>query len=156
MRGNMKKKVLLRCLLGAPIGITISVFITIIISLIGNDGVYHAVMPKLINDCGNELNAVILQTVLSLIYGAAWAGVSVIWGMENWSILRQTITHLVICSVSTFPIAYFARWMPHNALGILLYFGIFFAIYLGIWLSQYASMKKRIQEINKRINKDIE
>ena len=72
----MKRKVLLRCLIGAPLGLAISVMITIIISIIMNDGVYYAVVPELVHDCGNELNAVLLQTVLSLIYGAAWAGAS--------------------------------------------------------------------------------
>ena len=150
----MKRKVLLRCLAGAPIGLAISTIITIIISLTVNDGVYYAVVPELIDDCGNELNAVILQAVLSLIYGAAWAGASVIWEMDNWSILKQTAVHLVVCSLSTFPIAYFTRWMPHNVKGILLYFGIFFGIYLIIWLSQYSAMKKRVEQINERLNRN--
>ena len=150
----MKRKVLLRCLAGAPIGLAISTIITIIISLTVNDGVYYAVVPELIDDCGNELNAVILQAVLSLIYGAAWAGASVIWEIDHWSLLKQTVTHLVICSLSTFPIAYFTRWMSHNAKGILLYFGIFFGIYLLIWLSQYSVMKKRLEQINEKLNKN--
>ena len=150
----MKRKVLLSCLIGAPLGLAISVMITIIISIIMNDGVYYAVVPELVHDCGNELNAVLLQTVLSLIYGAAWAGASVIWEIDHWSLLKQTVTHLVICSLSTFPIAYFTRWMSHNAKGILLYFGIFFGIYLLIWLSQYSVMKKRLEQINEKLNKN--
>jgi hypothetical protein len=43
------------------------------------------------------------------------------------------------------------RWMNHSASGILAYFGIFFAIYLIIWLSQYSGMKKRVSEINRKI-----
>lgn len=34
-------------------------------------------------------------------------GGSVIWEIENWSILRQSVTHLIICSVTMFPVAYF-------------------------------------------------
>ncbi|HUM84531.1 MAG TPA: DUF3021 domain-containing protein [Lachnospiraceae bacterium] len=150
----MRKKILLRCLIGAPIGLAISTLITIIISLTVGDGNYYPVVPELVSDCGNEMNAVLLQALLSLLYGAAWAGASVIWEMENWSILLQTVTHLVICSLATFPIAYFMRWMKHTASGILLYFGIFFAIYLIIWLSQYSSMKKRVEEINRKIHEN--
>lgn len=150
---SMKRKALLRCLFGAPLGLAISVTITIIISLVVNDGAYHAVVPELIEDCGSEINAVVLQAVLSLLYGAAWAGASLVWEKENWSILRQTLTHLVICSLATFPVAYFARWMPHSAKGALLYFAIFFTIYLVIWLSQYSSLKKRVKQINERIDK---
>jgi len=150
----MRKKILLRCLIGAPIGLAISTLITIIISLTVGDGNYYPVVPELVSDCGNEMNAVLLQALLSLLYGAAWAGASVIWEMENWSILLQTVTHLVICSLATFPIAYFMRWMKPTASGILLYFGIFFAIYLIIWLSQYSSMKKRVEEINRKIHEN--
>lgn len=152
----MLKKVLLRCLFGAPIGLAIGTVITIIISLVVGDGTYYAVVPELIADCGSEINAVVFQSVLSLIYGAAWAGASVIWENERWSILKQTVIHLIICSAATFPIAYFARWMPHNANGVLLYFGIFVVIYIVIWLSQYSSMKKKVQQINERLNKKSE
>lgn len=152
----MLKKVLLRCLFGAPIGLAIGTVITIIISLTVGDGVYYAVVPELIADCGSEINAVVFQSVLSLIYGAAWAGASVIWENERWSILKQTVIHLIICSAATFPIAYFARWMPHNANGVLLYFGIFVVIYIVIWLSQYSSMKKKVQQINERLNNKSE
>ena len=152
----MLKKVLLRCLFGAPIGLAIGTVITIIISLTVGDGTYYAVVPELIADCGSEINAVVFQSVLSLIYGAAWAGASVVWENERWSILKQTVIHLIICSAATFPIAYFARWMPHNANGVLLYFSIFVVIYIVIWVSQYSSMKKKVQQINERLNKKSE
>jgi len=147
----MKNELLRRCLIGAPIGLAISTVITIVISLAVGDGAYYAVVPELIADCGSEINAVVLQAVLSLLYGAAWAGASVIWEKERWSILKQTVVHLIVCSAATFPVAYFARWMPHNGGGILLYFGMFFLIYLIVWLSQYSAMKKRVKEINERL-----
>ena len=147
----MKKEILKRCLLGAPLGLAISTIITIIISLTVGDGRYYAVVPSLAQDMGSEINAVILQAVLSMIYGAAWGGASVVWDAEGWSLLKMTVVHLVITSLATFPIAYLARWMPHSATGILLYFGIFVLVYIGIWLSQYSSMKKRIKEMNAKI-----
>ena len=150
----MKRNVLLRCLLGAPIGLAISTAITIAISLIIGDGAYYPVVPRLTADCGNEMNAVLLQAVCSLAYGAAWGGASAIWQMEDWSILRQTATHLIVCSVFTFPIAYFMYWMNHSASGILSYFGIFFGIYLIIWLSQYSAMKKRVRQMNEKVKQN--
>ncbi len=54
----MKKKVLIRCLIGAPIGVAISTMITIVISLTVGDGNFYAVFPELIADCGTEINAV--------------------------------------------------------------------------------------------------
>lgn len=144
----MKKKVIMRSLLGAPIGLTLSTIITIVISAIFGNGNFYPVVPELITDCGTELNAMILQTIFSLLYGAAFGGASVIWEQEDWSLLKQTLLHLLICSLFTFPIAYATRWMSHNIKGILLYFGIFFFIYAFIWIPRYLSVRKSILEIN--------
>ena len=149
----MKKEILKRCLFGAPVGLAIGTIVTIFISLSVGDGKFYAVVPTLITDMGSEINAVILQTVLSMVYGAAWSGASVVWDAEGWSLLKMTLVHLVITSLATFPIAYLARWMPHNIGGVLLYFGIFVAVYLCIWISQYSAMKKRVQQMNERIQK---
>jgi len=147
----MKKEILKRCLFGMPIGLAMSTVITILISLVVGDGVYYAVVPSLAADMGGELNAMLLQTGLSMIYGAAWAGASVIWDAEKWSLLKMTLVHLLVTSLATFPIAYFARWMPHSTTGILMYIGIFVAIYVGVWLGQYNGMKKRIAAMNAKL-----
>ena len=149
----MKKEILKRCLFGAPVGLAIGTIVTIFISLSVGDGKFYAVVPTLITDMGSEINAVILQTVLSMVYGAAWAGASTVWDAEGWSLLKMTLVYLAITSVATFPIAYFARWMPHTLAGVLLYVGIFLAIFFGIWISQYSAMKKRVQQMNERIQK---
>ena len=147
----MKKEILKRSLFGAPIGIALGVIITIIISLTVGDGRFYAVVPELVNDMGSEINAVILQTVLSMVYGAAWAGASVVWDAEGWSLLKMTLVHLAIASVATFPIAYFARWMPHSTTGIMLYIAFFVVIYIGVWLGQYGAVKKRIAAMNAKL-----
>lgn len=152
----MKKKIILRSLLGAPVGMAISYFITILISLAVADGNYYPVVPDLIADCGSEMNAVLLQTLFSLLYGAVWGGASVIWDMESWSLLKMTLLHLVICSIVTFPVAYFMQWMPHNIAGFLFYFGTFLTIYLIIWISQYQSIKRRIDQINHKIQNSFD
>lgn len=147
----MRKKLLFRCLIGAPIGLAISTVITIIISLIIGDGRYYAVVPELADGCGTEINAVMLQALSAMLYGAVWAGASLIWEQERWSLLRQTATHLAVCSAATFPIAYFLRWMEASLMGIAKYFGIFFGIYLLVWLFQYSSISRRIRQINAKM-----
>ena len=150
----MKKKVILRCLIGAPIGLSISFMITLIISVIINKGEYYPVVPQLTALCGNELNAVIIQAVCSLIYGAAFGGASAIWEVESWSLLKQTVIHCLVISVSMLPIAYCMYWMPHSFWGIAGYIAIFFFIYFFIWFSQYFAMKKKIQAINDKVKSD--
>lgn len=147
----MKKKVLLRVLLGAPLGLALSYLITILVSLVGGDGSYYPVVPSLTAACGNEVNAVLLQALCSLLYGAAWAGASVIWETD-WSLLTQTLLHLLVCSCATFPIAWLLHWMSHSVAGVLIYFGIFFGIYLVIWLCQYCFIRHKLREINQQLS----
>jgi len=149
---NMKKKIFMRALVGAPIGLTISTIITIIFSLLFGEGAYFAVPHDLAAACGSEINAVLLQTVFALLYGAMWGSASVIWEMENWSLLKMTLTHLAVCSVVSFPIAYFMQWMPHSIPGALAFFGMFFAIYTVIWLSQYCAIKRQVAQMNSRLS----
>ena len=66
-----------------------------------------------------KINAVVAQMIASLLYGAVWAGASVIWEMDDWSLLRQTVTHLLAGSIATFPVAYLMYWMKHSIAGSL-------------------------------------
>ncbi|MGI6765731.1 MAG: DUF3021 domain-containing protein [Lentihominibacter sp.] len=148
----MKEEIIKRCLIGAPIGLAISTAITIVISLIIGDGAFHSAVPAAISDFGTEINAVSIQAICSMLYGAAFAGASCIWNTD-WSILKMTVTHFVICSTATFPVAYFMHWMHHSVGGIALYYGIFIAIYAIIWISQYFVVRSRIKELNHGLSK---
>lgn len=104
----MKKKIIKRSLLGFPLGITIGYLITILISLGLANGYYSPCVPELISLMGNEINAVVLQTILCGILGVGFAASSVIWEIDNWSIVKQTGIYFSIISVIMLPIAYFA------------------------------------------------
>lgn len=147
----MKKKAIMRGLMGGPLGLTISYVITMVISAFMADGRYYPVVPELIETCGGELNAVLVQAFCSFLCGAMWGGMSVLWEVEDWSLLRITATHLAVVSVISFPMAWFMEWIPRNVPGAVLYFVIFFGIYLGIWLYKYGKMKQRIAQINRAV-----
>ena len=111
----------IRCLTGALIGVAASTLITVFISAIIGDGNYYPVSPDLVSACGSELKAIILQTLFDLLYGAAFGGAGLIWTLD-WSLLKQTLVHLVICSGATFPIAWLMHWMTpyHGGRALLL------------------------------------
>ena len=113
MNKQLWKKAGLRALVGAPIGLAYSTIITIIISLFQGDGKYYAVVPEMIADIGSESMAVLIQALCSMLYGAAFAGASVVWDTD-WSLAKMTAVHFLICSAATFPIAYLIRWMEHT------------------------------------------
>lgn len=149
----MKKQALLRGLLGFPLGVFIGYSITILISAGWGAGAYSAVVPQLAQQTGSEISAVVLQYVLSGVLGAACAAGSVVWEMNDWSLLKRTVIHFIILTASMFPIAWFAWWMPRTPLGIALYIGIFAAMYAIIFVVQYLFWKKKINNINAGIQK---
>lgn len=149
----MKKNVILRLILGATAGVFISLLITIIISYTMGDGKFYPVVPELVNDMGNEINAVTLQTLLSLLYGAVWGLASLIWENEKWSLLKQTIANFTLTTSATIIVAFTLRWMIRSVVGVLGYLFIFVAVYFLIWISIYLVNKKKVKEINKKLSK---
>lgn len=150
----MKKKILQYSLTGAPIGVLISLIITIAFSLCFGNGEYLPAPPELIAMCeGNETTAVIVQTVCSLIIGAIFGGAAVIWQIEKWSLLKQTLSHFAIITIPSFVLGYVVYWIPHRFRGAALYICDFFAAYAIVWLVNYFPMKAKIKKFNKRLQK---
>ena len=150
----MKKQIIKRGLFGFPVGIAIGFVITIIISVCVRDGNFYPVTPELIETMGNEVNAVILQTVLCGIMGTGFAMASVIWELDSWSLAKQSGIYLLIACIIMLPIAYIANWMEHSIGGFLSYVGIFVAIFVAVWLAQYLIWKGKIKKMNELINKE--
>ena len=147
----MKKKFIMRSLLGFPIGIAIGYLITILRSLGWANGYYSPCAPELISVIGNEINAVILQTVLCGILGTGFAASSIIWEMDNWSIVKQTGIYFSIISVIMLPIAYLAYWMEHSVVGFFIYFGIFVLVFAIIWITQFLICKHNVRKMNEKL-----
>ena len=148
----MKKKIVIRSLLGFPIGIAVGYLITIFISLVWADGYYSPCMPELISAVGNEINAVILQTVLCGVLGTGFGAGSVIWEMDDWSIVKQTGVYFLIVSVIMLPIAYFTYWMEHSVVGFLFYFAVFLLIFVIIWIVQFMIGKHNVRRMNEKLS----
>ena len=144
----MKKQIIKRGLVGFPVGIAIGFVITLMISAFIGDGYYYPVTPELIGSTGNELNAVILQTVLCGIMGSGFAMASVIWELDSWSLAKQSGIYFLIACIIMFPIAYIANWMKHSIAGVLSYVCIFIVIFVVVWITQYLSWKRRIKKMN--------
>lgn len=148
----MKKKIVLRSILGVPIGIAIGYVITIIISLGWSDGTYLPCTPELVFAMGSEIHAVVLQTFLCGVLGAGFAASSVIWEIENWSLVKQTGIYFAIISAIMLPIAYFSYWMEHSITGVLRYFGIFVSIFAIFWFFQFVIGKRNVRRMNENLH----
>lgn len=148
----MKKKIILRGILGFPTGIAIGYLITIFISVIWAKGYYAPCVPELTAIMGNEINAVILQAFLCGLLGTGFAAASVIWEMDDWSLIKQTGIYFIVISVIMLPIAYFLYWMEHSIAGFFGYFGIFAFIFAFIWIVQFAIGKRNVKKMNESLH----
>ena len=145
---TMKKKIIMRCLTGFPLGLAIGYVISIVISLVWAEGYYSPCVPDLIDMAGSEINAVILQAFLCGALGTGFAASSVIWEIENWGIVKQTGIYFLIVSLIMMPIAYITYWMEHSLKGIVSYFGIFALIFAVVWLVQYIRARRNVRDMN--------
>jgi len=145
------KKAMLRGILGFPLGIFLAVTITMLISIIKGTGQYYSVVPELINRTHNEVNAFVLQYILSGLLGFAFAAGSAVFEVEDWSITKQTVIHFFISTIAMFPIAYTCRWMDNSVGGIATYISVFILTYAIVWVVQYSVWKKKIKEINGKL-----
>lgn len=147
----MKKTLLSRILLGIPLGIALGTLISLFSSWVFSGEYYAACVPAMVQAVGSELKAVTLQTVLCGLLGAVFAGASVIWDMETWSILKQTGLYFLLTSLVMLPVAYLTHWMEHSLIGVLCYAGLFTAIFLVVWLAQYFAWRRRIHRLNQTL-----
>lgn len=149
----MKKKLILLGLLGFPVGITLGLAITLLISWIIGDGIYYPVVPDFARAMGGELRAMTLQTLLCGLMGSGFAMASLIWKVEYWSLARQTGLYFAAVCGLMLPIAYVSNWMEHSVGGVLSYCGIFLGVFAIVWVSQYLVWRGRIRRINDKIRK---
>ena len=159
------KEKFLRGLLGIPIGITICTVISIIISIYINEtgdnaGIYYPCSTDLINAAGSELNAVIIQLLLSAALGFVMGAATIIWKFENWSIVKQSGVFFIITAIAMLSISWLLYWMEHTVMGFLRYllnYSLYFVIiWLIIWLIEYISVKSKVKKFNEKIrNKTI-
>lgn len=74
-------------------------------------------------------------------------------GNEVVASALQTGSCFGIYSAIMFPVAYITNWMEHSLKGVLYYIGIFAAIFIFVWLIQYFSVRRKINAINRKLNK---
>ena len=97
----------------------------------------------------------LLYFFLSGVYGAVNMGTSAVYDIDEWSILRCTLTHFLITVGST--IAFFGvmialGWMSMPPLGVCaLIGGMFVLVFALIWLAQYTSYRRQVKKMNAKL-----
>ena len=150
-KNEIKKAVAKRAILGFIYGVFIGQTILIIESLFMRDGNFYPVSTALINLMGTNLGAVILQYFLTGIMGAVFASSSVIFEMDEWSLLRQSIIHFIVVSIPSYIAGFLCCWFPHTVGSTLIWFGVFIVVYFIFWISFMLYYRKKVKTINEAL-----
>lgn len=146
------KKIVSRVLYSFPIGISCSVGISLFLSLLFGEGKYYPFAASLVFFTGSEVKSMLLQTMLSGILGSVFGGMSFIWEIERWSILKQTAVYFLSVSIPMMGISYLLYWMEHSLNGFLLYFLIFVMVFFVVWLFNFAIYWFKVRRINQELD----
>ena len=147
-KNEIKKAVSKRAILGFIYGVFIGQTILIIESLFMRDGNFYAVSASLLELAGTKIAAVIIQYFLTGIIGLTFASTTVIFEMDEWSLLRQTIIHFIITSIVMYVAGFLCGWFPHTVGSTLAWFGVFVVVYLIFWVCFSLYYKNKVKKIN--------
>ena len=141
-------KIIKRAILGFIYGVFIGQTILILESLMAGDGNFYAVSTYLVKHTSTRIAAVIAQYFITGIIGLCFASTTVIFEMDNWSIIAQTALHFVINSIVMYVSGFLCGWFPHTVGSTLIWFGVFIVVYVIIWICFTAYYRKKTKEIN--------
>ena len=147
----MFKKFIKRAFLGFIYGVFIGQTILILESLFVGDGNFYPVSSYLVAHTNTTIAAVIAQYFITGIIGVTFAGTTVIFEMDRWSLVAQTVLHFLITSVVMFFAGFFCGWFPHTVVSTVIWFGVFIVIYIIIWISFMLYFRKKTREINQAL-----
>ncbi len=149
----MRSKVIKRFLLGILVGISIGNIMSIIYSVIYANGYYGVVTPELVVKMGNEINAVIINTILWGIIGAIYCSFSVVWEIEKWSMLKKIIIVFSAYIITIMSIGLILDWFTFALIDMAIFIIVFTSIFLLIWIISYKITKKETDMMNEKIKK---
>lgn len=140
MRGRLIKRMILGFLLGAAIGNLITWFF----------GSY--VSSVLVARMGSVPAAILVQSLVSGLYGSFALAGTLFYDIEQWSLTRSSVMHFLVIAVLYVPAAMFLGWAD-SATEILIVEGILLVAYFIIWLVIYLRYKKEVRSLNEMLNK---
>ena len=150
-KNETKKAIIKRAVLGFIYGVFIGQTILIIESLFVHDGNFYSTTQSLVDLAGTKLGAVIIQYFITGIIGLTFAATTVIFEMDNWSLLRQTITHFIITSIVMYIAGFLCGWFPHTVGSTLIWFGVFVVVYIIFWVCFSLYYKNKVKKMNEAL-----
>ncbi len=151
----MLVKTLKRIGLGFLIGVVVGDLIAMMTGSPTLDGLNFASKQLLDMSGGNQILAILLQSLFSGLYGSlCFAGMS-FYEIERWSLALATAAHCALIVLSFIPVALLLGWFS-DILSLLIMSCMQLVGFFIIWLILYSVYKKQVRELNEIMTKQSE
>ena len=97
--------------------------------------------------------AMIVHLLLSGVLGMVANGSSAIYEIEEWGIVRATVTHFVITMGTYYTIAFSLGWFSPTDPDCWIMSGILVFVYFMIWLLQSLIFKHKVKRMNEELRR---
>ena len=142
----MRRSLINRAVTGFLIGNALIVIVCLLFNR-APDGTVRFVSERFIACTGSESAAVLLQTLLFGLYGAACFGGTMLYGIERWPLALATAAHYLIIAGLYVPVTMLLRWgMP--AMEYLILEAAMLVGFFIIWLIMYLRYKAEVRQLN--------
>ena len=151
------KEIAARAFFGFCVGVTIAVFVCILVSACIGQSRYLAVMPQFAKHFEKEWVAVAVFMLWAGLLGVDFAEASLVFELERWSEFMQYLVHFLLTSALYLPFLWIC-YLPFRLSSVFAML-LNIALTYGItWSVQHRQNKKNIAQINaaleRRRNRD--
>ncbi|MGE7761454.1 DUF3021 domain-containing protein [Peribacillus sp. NPDC097895] len=88
-----------------------------------------------------------------LLCGWFFSTATILFEMDKWSLLFQTILHFLTVSILYFLLSFFVGWIPFSAKGLVTGIAIFVPFYMIIWIIFYLYFRYQVKVLNDGLDK---
>ena len=126
--------------------------IGIILGIFVGAGFWY-LMSGEVPEASTGLSAMVLHLLLSGVLGMVANGSSVIYEIEEWSIVRATITHFIISMGIFYVIAFSLGWFSPSDPACWIMSVILVFVYFMIWMVHSLIFKYKVKRMNEELRK---
>jgi len=132
-----RKLLISRGILGMLLGLAIGYTVVMMMTLVNESYTFTG-------------SSLLLNYTAGALIGFYMGAVSVVFHIEEWSLLKQTVIHF-ISNLPYLFIAFLIGWAPEQSLQKIFFVLFYIAVYVLIWLKGKSYWTKKSIELNKEL-----